>query len=55
MNGDKVNFNDLMFVPLKGSDIRFEPIRATSSPTSAIIFTEAQQQDAFENYIKSII
>ncbi len=52
MNGDKVNFNDLMFVPLKGSDIRFEPIRATSSPTSAIIFTEAQQQDAFENYIK---
>ncbi|MGL5113271.1 MAG: TonB-dependent receptor, partial [Flavobacterium sp.] len=53
MNGDRVNFNDLMFVPLKGSDIRFDPIRVDPRvPTSAIVFTEAQQQAAFEQYIQ---
>lgn len=53
MNGDRLPGNDLMFVPLKGSDFRFDPIRVDPRvPTSPIVFTEAQQQAAFEQYIQ---
>jgi hypothetical protein len=38
--------NDLLFIPNNGSDIRFSAITGTTP------FTEAQQQAAFEAYIK---
>ena len=50
LNGDRVNNNDLVFVPNKGSDIRFAPLTVGSGAT-AVTYTEAQQQAAFESYI----
>ena len=46
LNGDRVNNNELIFVPLKGSDIKFAPLTVGTT-----IYTEAQQQAAFESYI----
>jgi hypothetical protein len=50
LNGDRVNNNDLVFVPTKGSDIKFAPL-TVGSGTSAVTYTEAQQQAAFDAYI----
>lgn len=46
LNGDRVNNNDLVFVPNNGSDIRFAPLTVGTT-----IYTEAQQQAAFDAYI----
>ena len=50
LNGDRVNNNELIFIPNKGSDIRFAPLTVGSGST-AVTYTEAQQQAAFESYI----
>ncbi len=50
LNGDRVNNNDLVFVPNKGSDIRFAPLTIGTGAT-AVTYTEAQQQAAFDAYI----
>ena len=50
LNGDRVNNNELIFVPNKGSDIKFAPL-TVGTGASAVIYTEAQQQAAFEAYI----
>jgi hypothetical protein len=50
LNGDRVNNNDLVFIPNKGSDIRFAPL-TIGSGASAVTYTEAQQQAAFDAYI----
>ena len=50
LNGDRVSNNDLLFVPLKGSDVRFAPLTVGTGAT-AVTYTEAQQQEAFEKYI----
>jgi hypothetical protein len=50
LNGDRVTNNDLLFVPNKGSDIRFAPL-TVGSGASAVTYTEAQQQAAFEAFI----
>ena len=50
LNGDRVNNNDLIFVPKQGSDIRFAPLTIGSGAT-AVTYTEAQQQAAFDAYI----
>ncbi len=50
LNGDRVNNNDLVFVPQRGSDIRFAPLTIGSGAT-AVTYTEAQQQAAFDAYI----
>ena len=50
LNGDRVNNNDLVFVPLKGSDIRFAPL-TIGSGANAVVYTEAQQQAAFDAFI----
>jgi hypothetical protein len=50
LNGDRVTNNDLLFVPLKGSDVRFAPL-TVGSGASAVTYTEAQQQAAFEAFI----
>jgi len=50
LNGDRVSNNDLVFVPQKGSDIRFATLTVGSGAT-AVTYTEAQQQQAFEKFI----
>lgn len=51
MNGDRVNFNDLLFVPQNGNQIRFQPLTVVSKGVSRV-YTEAEQQQAFESYIQ---
>jgi len=46
LNGDRVSNNDLVFVPNKGSDIRFSPLTVGTR-----VYTEAEQQAAFDAYI----
>jgi hypothetical protein len=46
LNGDRVNNNDLVFVPNKGSDIRFAPLTVGTR-----VYTEAEQQSAFDAFI----
>jgi hypothetical protein len=50
LNGDRVSNNDLIFVPNKGSDIRFAPL-TIGTGAAAVTYTEAQQQAAFDAYI----
>ena len=50
MNGDRVSFNDLMYVPKSASEIRFQPLTVVSNGVTTI-YTEAQQQKAFDDYI----
>jgi hypothetical protein len=60
MNGDLVNNNDLIFVPLKASDIQFSNIIASDFNSSirgtaagnVIVYTPAQQVSAFDQYIE---
>jgi hypothetical protein len=46
LNGDRVRDNDLIFVPQKGSDIKFQPLTVGTR-----VYTEAEQQVAFDNFI----
>jgi hypothetical protein len=46
LNGDRVSNNDLLFVPLKGSDVRFSPL-----VVGTYTYTETEQQDAFDKFI----
>jgi hypothetical protein len=46
LNGDRVSNNDLIFVPKNGADIKFLPLTVGTT-----VYTEAQQQAAFEAYI----
>jgi hypothetical protein len=48
VNGDRVPGNDLLFVPNKATDLRFAPITGSGG---VVIYTEAQQQAAFDAYI----
>ena len=52
MNGDRVNNNDLIYVPNRATEIRFQNITGTvNGVANTIIYTEAQQQVAYEAYI----
>lgn len=51
LNRDAVSGNDLLFVPLKATDLRFAPITQTLGGSTQVLFTEAQQQAAFDAYI----
>ncbi len=50
MNGDGANFNDLLYVPMRGDQIRFQPLTVVSNGVSRV-FTEAEQQAAFDAFI----
>ena len=51
LNGDRINGNDLLFVPNKASDMRFSPISQNLGGSSIVLYTEAQQQEAFDIFI----
>jgi hypothetical protein len=46
MNGDRVNGNELIFVPAQWTDIKFQPLVVGTRT-----YTEAEQQAAFWNYL----
>ena len=46
MNGDRVNGNELIFVPKNFQDIKFLPLTVGSR-----VYSEVEQQAAFWNYI----
>lgn len=50
MNGDRVNNNDLIYVPNAATEIRFQPLTVTNAGVSTV-YTEAQQQAAYDAYI----
>ncbi|MGO4905417.1 carboxypeptidase regulatory-like domain-containing protein [Flavobacterium sp. W20_MBD1_R3] len=60
MNGDLVNGNDLIYVPMKASDIQFSNIIASDFNSSirgtaagdVIVYTPAQQVSAYDQYIE---
>jgi hypothetical protein len=47
LNGDRVSNNDLVYVPVNTADIRFAPLTVGTT-----VYTEAQQQAAFDAFIK---
>lgn len=51
LNGDRVNGNDLLFVPMQATDLRFNSISQNLGGSSIVLYTEAQQQEAFDKYI----
>ena len=51
LNRDGVSNNDLLFVPLKATDLRFSPITQNLGGSTQVLYTEAQQQAAFDLYI----
>lgn len=51
MNGDNIANNDLIFIPNKGSDIKFQQFEVTHSDGSKTTYTPEQQAAAFDAYI----
>jgi hypothetical protein len=51
LNGDRINGNDLLFVPNKATDFRFVPITQNLGGSQVVLYTEAQQQEAFDKFI----
>lgn len=52
LNGDGQN-NDLLFVPNKSSDFTFADITTGTGANQKVLFTAAQQQEAFEKFIQN--
>lgn len=50
MNGDGVSFNDLIYIPNSANELRFQPLSVVSNGVTTV-YTEAQQREAFDNYI----
>lgn len=54
MNGDRISFNDLMYIPKSASEVRFQSLSVTNVVNGVnvvTVYTEAQQQQAFDAYI----
>ncbi|MDP2067668.1 MAG: carboxypeptidase regulatory-like domain-containing protein [Lutibacter sp.] len=51
MNGDRINNNDLIYVPLSASEISFQSQTITNNGV-ATVYTPADQQAAYEAFIK---
>jgi hypothetical protein len=52
INGDRVNGNDLLYVPNNVSEIRFVDITQTVGGVTQVLYTAAQQAEAFDKYIE---
>jgi hypothetical protein len=50
MNGDRISNNDLIYVPKSKGEVRFQPLTVVSNGVTTI-YTELQQQEAFDRYI----
>lgn len=54
MNGDRVTFNDLIYVPKTATETRFAPLSVVNNVNGVnvtTVYTEAQQQQAFDAFI----
>jgi hypothetical protein len=54
MNGDRVNFNDLIYVPKTAGETRFAPlsvVNVVNGVNVTTVYSEAQQQAAFDVFI----
>jgi Carboxypeptidase regulatory-like domain len=51
INGDRVNGNDLLYVPATSADIRFVDITQNVGGVNQVLYTAAQQAEAFEAFI----
>jgi Carboxypeptidase regulatory-like domain len=51
MNGDRVNGNDLLFVPNKATDLKFADITQIVGGSTLVLYTAAEQQIAFDKFI----
>lgn len=54
MNGDRVNGNDLIYVPNSANELRFAPLTVSSTVggvTTSRTYTEDEQRTAFDAYI----
>ncbi|MFZ9980809.1 MAG: carboxypeptidase regulatory-like domain-containing protein [Cyclobacteriaceae bacterium] len=55
LNGDRVRDNELMYVPLDATQVRFANNAVSSTvngQTSTVTYTEAQQQEAYAKFIE---
>ena len=52
INGDRVNGNDLLYVPNNVSEIRFVDITQSVGGVNQVLYTAAQQADAFDKFIE---
>jgi hypothetical protein len=52
VNGDRVNGNDLLFVPKKASDLRFIDITQSVGGNTLVLYSAAQQAEAFDKFIE---
>lgn len=51
LNGDGQNGNDLIFVPNQATDLTFAPLTINAGKPNERIFSQQEQQAAFESYI----
>lgn len=51
VNGDRINGNDLIYVPRKASDLRFVDITQNLGGSTLVLYTAAQQAEAFDKFI----
>jgi hypothetical protein len=52
INGDRVNGNDLLYIPNNVSEIRFVDITQSVGGVNQVLYTAAQQAEAFNQYIE---
>lgn len=52
LNGDRVNGNDLIYVPTKAADLRFVDITQNVGGITQVLYTANQQAEAFDKYIE---
>jgi hypothetical protein len=52
INGDRISGNDLLYVPNNASELRFVDITQTFGGVTQVLFTAAQQAEAFDKYIE---
>lgn len=51
VNGDRINGNDLIYVPRKASELRFVDITQNLGGSTLVLYTAAQQAEAFDKFI----
>ena len=52
VNGDRINGNDLLYVPRDASELRFVDITQNFGGSTLVLYTAAQQAEAFDKFIE---